>query len=900
MARGPSLGLPIVDFKRIEDDILCQPYGVNDPILVAYGYNQYGKNYFKQPEHYIQYTEPLERDLARQVEYDMDEHDQAWLDEVNQERQNQKLDSITCEVFEVVMDRLEKEWFDFTKNISQCDFALPPEDSTCTICDDSEGENSNAIVFCDGCDLAVHQDCYGVPYIPESQWHCRKCTVSPQFPVSCILCPVEGGAFKQTDSGKWVHVLCAIWVPEMQVMNQIFMKCSICKLHEHLLLPIRTAGDAGDLTVFCHEHSTKDQEVHTAAAEDSLEDDDCVSKSVRTHSKIYETGPPLVPKIILERLKLYIEEVRIEKSEEFVAMVCRYWSLKREAKGGAPLLKRLHLEPWSASRTILEQSIEEIKMKTERLKLFRKDLSKLKTLTQHTSDRERIKLAQATLIHSVLRSCLFLHEPALQKAFADITAIDTHGHFRNPPSKQEVLDGCDVKTCWSTIEQKLDKHEYWDVQEFKDDIRLGVEQAILDKPAGTPRHQIAVEIKDHCSSIFEGLEALKTVHLSAPQVSRGFRETAEEENVSAGKSCQRHQLAEASDHTSADIPSVLGDLEPPLEIVELLVSSEIIQPGTGLLINPEPISSIFSYELGIPRDPENRKPTSQSARRGRGSKAGETAQTKISHMLSASVSRKRNRTGQVEVKSSDLAAPSKRPRHRISPLEEPSQAEASKGPSLDGETSHPEPPTNRKTPGASTAGTENKILAEEAPGASLSRRGKSKTVDSEPRASISSPLSNKAYDVSKRGIIASPKTDLVDGVFVWARNPPLAYFPGIIFEDAANVPTRESLEFEKQRSLCEGPLFMVKFFDKKATLGIFSSDVIRHLGKDQELDNDMLAIESQMQPWKNLTRNNNSANRKLHEEVLAAHERVLNFAGIAVPQANGGKEAGVEADAGRC
>jgi hypothetical protein len=41
---------------------------------------------------------------------------------------------------------------------------------------------------------------------------------------TCILCPNEGGAFKQTITGEWAHLLCAIWVPETRVANDVFME----------------------------------------------------------------------------------------------------------------------------------------------------------------------------------------------------------------------------------------------------------------------------------------------------------------------------------------------------------------------------------------------------------------------------------------------------------------------------------------------------------------------------------------------------------------------------------------------------------------------------------------------------------------------------------------------------
>lgn len=72
-----------------------------------------------------------------------------------------------------------------------------------------------------------------------------------------------------------------------------------------------------------------------------------------------------MPHIIVERILQYITRLKLREKREFVLLVCKYWSLKREARRGAAFLKRLHLEPWTASSTGRQQTEEEKTIKLE-------------------------------------------------------------------------------------------------------------------------------------------------------------------------------------------------------------------------------------------------------------------------------------------------------------------------------------------------------------------------------------------------------------------------------------------------------------------------------------------------------------------------------------------------------
>ncbi|XP_066444533.1 bromodomain and PHD finger-containing protein 3-like isoform X7 [Eleutherodactylus coqui] len=175
------------------------------------------------PDKLYRYIERPVEEIDKDVEYDLDETDLSWLEIINEKRQNDGMSTIPADTFELLLDKLEKESYQQSRCVGVMHSPVD-ENAFCCVCLDDECHNSNAILFCDMCNLAVHQECYGVPYIPEGQWLCRCCLQSPSNPVSCVLCPNQGGAFKQTTDGRWAHVVCAIWVPEVCFANTVFLE----------------------------------------------------------------------------------------------------------------------------------------------------------------------------------------------------------------------------------------------------------------------------------------------------------------------------------------------------------------------------------------------------------------------------------------------------------------------------------------------------------------------------------------------------------------------------------------------------------------------------------------------------------------------------------------------------
>ncbi|XP_076369692.1 peregrin-like isoform X2 [Tachypleus tridentatus] len=460
-----------------------------------------------RPAVYYKFVEKSPEELDEEVEYDMDEEDCAWLDLMNAKRKTDGFPEISADTFEMLMDRLEKESH-FQNQCSGKDVSSVDEDAVCCICNDGECENTNAILFCDMCNLPVHQECYGVPYIPEGQWLCRRCLQSPSRAVDCVLCPNKGGAFKQTDSGRWAHVVCALWVPEVCFANTVFLEpidsienipparwkltCYICKqrglgaciqCHKAncytafhvtcaqlagLFMKMEAVRESGANGTSYNVRKTAYCDVHTPADNEGAEDDegkvDSLKKAkakaksrekMRKARKILaekRSAVPVVsiPTISPDRLTKIASMISMPKKHQFLQRLLGYWTLKRQNRNGVPLLRRLQIAHQTRRDQVCwpdtDKQTNKLKEQLKYWQRLRQDLERSRLLIELVRKREKLKREYIRVVQLECEMRLHPLQIMLAELLDQLQEKDTANIFAEPVDLNEVPDYLDFIT----------------------------------------------------------------------------------------------------------------------------------------------------------------------------------------------------------------------------------------------------------------------------------------------------------------------------------------------------------------------------------------------------------------------------------------------------------------------
>ncbi|XP_014067047.1 protein Jade-1 isoform X1 [Salmo salar] len=263
--------------------------------------------------------------------YDLNDTDVAWLELINHQFTLMGMAVLDETTMERAMEEFERRCYDRMRHpmATEEGFGMEyDEDVVCDVCRSPDDEDNNEMVFCDKCNICVHQVCYGILKVPKGSWLCQTCAlgISPK----CQVCPKKGGAMKPTRSRtKWVHVSCALWIPECSAKRCRTAFHVSCALDSSLEMNtiVKEHEDEVRFKSFCPKHSGLV----------GGEDEEGRLRGDEVPHPVPVPNPAEALNLRHIRLQQEVSQA-LQLNQETVHFMYRYWKLKCQANHSQPLL----------------------------------------------------------------------------------------------------------------------------------------------------------------------------------------------------------------------------------------------------------------------------------------------------------------------------------------------------------------------------------------------------------------------------------------------------------------------------------------------------------------------------------------------------------------------------------
>uniref|UniRef100_A0A7N4NI42 Protein Jade-1 n=1 Tax=Sarcophilus harrisii TaxID=9305 RepID=A0A7N4NI42_SARHA len=325
------------------------------------------------------------RTLADSVcRYDLNDMDTAWLELTNEEFKEMGMPELDEYTMERVLEEFEQRCYDNMNHAIETEEGLGieyDEDVVCDVCQSPDGEDGNEMVFCDKCNICVHQVSIGSPekmepitkvsHIPSSRWA-----------LICSLCNEKIGA----------SIQCSV----KNCRTAFHVTCAFDRGLE--MKTILAENDEVKFKSYCPKHSSGKKPEEEGAAEGAA-----AAGSPLGHLQPFEglaQNQAEAHRVSLRKQKLqqledefytFVNLLDVARAvrlpEEVVDFLYQYWKLKRKVNFNKPLITPKRDEEDNLAKR--EQDVL-----FRRLQLFthlRQDLERVRNLTYMVTRREKIK-----------------------------------------------------------------------------------------------------------------------------------------------------------------------------------------------------------------------------------------------------------------------------------------------------------------------------------------------------------------------------------------------------------------------------------------------------------------------------------------------------------------------------